>query len=106
MSEERYVTLAEVKDMLEAQARDRELSPEQKISLDQANKNVKLSLDKAKKLVIELRGLGFVPEALAAKMADLLPANNDDVRVLFAKERSAIDKKQIEQIIKLVEQYL
>jgi DNA-directed RNA polymerase subunit F len=106
MSDDRYVTLAEVKEMLDAQAEKRELSPEQKISLDQANKNVKVSAEKAKKLVKELRELGFVSEAHAAKITDLMPTHIDDIRVLFAKERTAVDKKQLEQVIKVVEEYL
>jgi DNA-directed RNA polymerase subunit F len=106
MSDDRYVTLAEVKEMLDAQAEDRELSPEQKIALDHVNKNVKVSAHKAQKLVKELRELSFVSEAHAVKVADLMPTHIDDIRVLFAKERSAVDKKQLEQIIKLVEQYL
>lgn len=106
MSEERYVTLAEVKEMLQAEAEIRELSPEQKLALDQASKLSKTSPDKAKKLVKELMEMGFITEPVAIKIADLMPVHADDVRVLFAKERLVLDKKQVEQIIKLVEKYL
>jgi DNA-directed RNA polymerase subunit F len=106
MSSDHYVTLAEVKEMLDAEAADHELTPEQRYALDQVNKNVKVSASNAQKLVQELRELPFVSEAHAVKIADIMPTHVDDVRVLFAKERSTVDKKQLEQIIKLVEKYL
>ncbi len=106
MSSDHYVTLAEVKEMLDAEAADHELTPEQRYALDQVNKNVKVSASNAQKLVKELRELPFVSEAQAVKVADLMPTHVDDVRVMFAKERSTVDKKQLEQIIKLVEKYL
>lgn len=106
MSSDHYVTLAEVKEMLDAEAADHELTPEQRYALDQVNKNVKVSAPNAQMLVKELRELPFVSEAHAVKIADIMPTHVDDVRVLFAKERSTVDKKQLEQIIKLVEKYL
>jgi DNA-directed RNA polymerase subunit F len=106
MSSDHYVTLAEVKEMLDAEAADHELTPEQRYALDQVNKNVKVSASNAQMLVKELRELPFVSEAHAVKVADLMPTHVDDVRVMFAKERSTVDKKQLEQIIKLVEKYL
>jgi DNA-directed RNA polymerase subunit F len=106
MSSDHYVTLAEVKEMLDAEAADHELTPEQRYALDQVNKNVKVSASNAQQLVKELRELPFVSEAQAVKVADIMPTHVDDVRVMFAKERSTVDKKQLEQIIKLVEKYL
>ena len=98
--------MAEVKEMLDAEAAERDLTPEQKYALDQVNKNVKVTASNAQKLVKELRELPFVSESQAVKVADLMPTHVEDIRVLFAKERSPVDKKQLEQVIKLVEKYL
>jgi DNA-directed RNA polymerase subunit F len=105
MSEERYVTLAEVKQLLEEASEGRELTPDQKLSLDHAQKVVQLTPEKARELQAELSKLGFVSDALCAKIADLLPTHNDDVRVLFSKERMVLEKKYIEQILSTVEKY-
>jgi len=43
---------------------------------------------------------------VAVKITDLMPAHFDDVRLIFQKERRVLDKKQGEQIIKLVNEYL
>jgi DNA-directed RNA polymerase subunit F len=106
MSEERYVSLAEVKEMLETESEKRELTPEQKLSLDHASKFAKIKAKDARKLTEELCKVDFITPAIAAKVVDLMPTHVDDVRILFTKERLVLDKKQIEQILKLVEKYL
>lgn len=105
MPEERYVTLAEVKELLESAADQRELSPDQKLALDHAQKVARNATDKANDLKAELATLGFVSDALCAKIADLMPSHADDVRVLFSKERMVLEKKYIEQILSTVEKY-
>jgi DNA-directed RNA polymerase subunit F len=105
MSEERYVTLAEVKELLDAAAEQRELSPDQKLAQDHAQKMAKLPADKARELQGELAKLGFISEALCAKIADILPSHADEVRVLFSKERMVLEKKNIEQILSTVQSY-
>jgi DNA-directed RNA polymerase subunit F len=106
MPEDRYMTLPEVKQLLEEAQEIRELNPDQKLALDHASKVAKLEPNKAKELKAELAKLGFVSEALCAKIADVLPSHNDDIRVLFSKERMVLEKKNIEQILSTVQKYL
>ncbi|MCX6650303.1 MAG: hypothetical protein NT131_01390 [Methanomassiliicoccales archaeon] len=110
MTADRYVTLAEVKEMLEVEAKDREFTPEQKLALEHA-KGAKLSAAKAKELRAKLLELDFIDdmntsEIVAVKITDLVPTHFDDIRLIFQKERRVIDKKQGEQILKLVNEYL
>ena len=110
MSKDRYVTLAEVKEMLEAEAESREFTPEQRLAFEHA-KGAKMSAEQARELKRKLLELEFVgdlnnAEAVAVKITDLLPTHFDDVRLIFQKERRIIEKKQGEQIIKLVNEYL
>jgi|ADurb_Met_01_Slu_FD_contig_81_501698_length_2219_multi_5_in_0_out_0_3 DNA-directed RNA polymerase subunit F len=106
MPEERYVTLAEVKQLLEEASEGRELTPDQKLAMDHAQKVAALTPGKARELQADLKKLGFVSDALCAKIADVLPTHSDDVRVLFSKERMVLDKKNIELILSTVEKYL
>ena len=107
MAEERQVTLAEVKELLEDESKARpELSPEQKISLDHATKFSKLTKPQADKLLQDLKELDFVSDSVAVKIVDLLPTHPEDVRVLFAKERLILDKKQIESLIAIVKKHV
>lgn len=106
MSDERIVSLAEVKEILDAESKNRELSNEQKIALDHATRTTKLNLPQSQKLFDELKGLDFVSDSVAWKIVDLLPIYPEDVRVLFAKERLILDKKQLDAIIAVVKQHV
>jgi DNA-directed RNA polymerase subunit F len=107
MTDDHPVTLAEVKELLEGEQKKRaELTPEQKVSLDHATKMARLKASDAVKLKKEIRELGFVPELVAVKIADILPEYPEDVRALFAKERLILDKKQIDALLAAVEKYV
>jgi DNA-directed RNA polymerase subunit F len=106
MEDKKVVTLAEVKDILDERQKDGELTPEQKLSLEHASKVSRIDSKKAKKLVKELIELGFVSEINAVKIADIMPSNADDVRLIFSKERASVEKKDIEKILSVVEKYL
>ncbi len=100
------VSLAEVKDILTERQGDGELTAEQKLALEHAQKFSRLDSKKAKKLVKELTELGFVSEINAVKLADILPSHPDDVRLVFSKERASVEKKDIEKILSVVQKYL
>ncbi|MEM0448884.1 MAG: RNA polymerase Rpb4 family protein [Methanomassiliicoccales archaeon] len=103
MSEERLITLAEVKELLEEEAKSRpQLSHEQKIALDHASKFAKLSVADAKALLEELRQMGFISDPIAYRIVDICPTYPEEVRAIFAKERLILEKKQIDQIITAV----
>lgn len=107
MPEERLVALAEVKEMLEQESKDRtELTNEQKVALDHASKFAKLSVKDAHKLLADLKELDFITEPVAHRIADICPQYPEDVRALFAKERLILDKKQIDQVIAAVKKHV
>jgi DNA-directed RNA polymerase subunit F len=100
MADEHPVSLAEVKEILEAESKLRpELSSEQKVSLEHSTKFAKLTLAQSKEL-------DFISDALATKIVDLLPVHPEDVRVLFAKERLILDKKQSDALITIVKKHV
>ena len=106
MSEERYVSLAEMKDLLDEESEIRELNNEQKVSLEHAGHLAKIPREKAEELIEELKGLDFVSKAMACKITDILPQYSEDIRVLFAKERLILEKGHIDQILEVVEKYI
>jgi DNA-directed RNA polymerase subunit F len=106
VEDKKMVTLAEVKDILTERQTEGELSQEQKLALEHAQKFSRLDSKKAKKLIKELTELGFVSEVNAVKIADLLPSHPDDVRLVFSKERASVEKKDIEKILSIVQKYL
>lgn len=108
MTSPRPVPMAEVKALLEEQIekRDPELVLyEQKLALDQALRTVKLSLEDTRKLMEELSALESVDEAYAVKIADILPADTEEVRALFVKERYTVPSEDIQAILEAVAKY-
>ncbi|MEM2839451.1 MAG: RNA polymerase Rpb4 family protein [Thermoplasmata archaeon] len=105
-SKEGIVPLAEVKAILEEEAGQRELSTEQKYALEHAQRFSRLDDKKAKKLVGDLmEGVEGLSEVLAVKIADIMPVDAEDIRVIFSKERSQPQKKDIEKILGIIEKY-
>ncbi|HET6403771.1 MAG TPA: RNA polymerase Rpb4 family protein [Candidatus Thermoplasmatota archaeon] len=104
----RSVTLSEVRDLLvKEQGIRQDLSYEQKLALDHADHFVKLQPDKARELVDRLLALGGrINEYYAHRFADLLPTHPDDVKAVFARERSTPDEAEIEKVLATVRDYL
>jgi len=103
---EKYVTLPEVKKMLEDAGKDRELSYEQRTALQHATTFVRLSPTKAKALVKKLVKVERVNDYYACKIADILPREPSEVRAIFMKERYELTEEEIKQIIEAVEGYV
>ncbi|HDO19488.1 MAG TPA: RNA polymerase [Thermoplasmatales archaeon] len=108
MSNERYVSLAEVKNILKRVQKEREeLTYEQKTALRHAETFAKLSVSKTKSLIKELmESIDKLEERHAYKIADLLPTHEDDVKTIFAKERITLGDDEIKKILEIVGKYL
>lgn len=107
MAEEEYLSLAEVKKILEKERDHREeLMPEQKLALSHADAFTKLSPTKAKQMVSELMKMDQMSEQNAFKIADVMPEHADEVRAIFSKERFTLTKEETEAVLKLVRKYL
>ena len=106
---EQYVTLAEVRDLLEAEAEIRgydNLLQSQKAALDHAQTVCSISLDQANAIIDEVKQIDIVTDAVALKIADLLPRYPEDVRAIFSKERVTLEPAQIQQIIDIVQKHI
>jgi DNA-directed RNA polymerase subunit F len=106
MEDKKFVSLAEVKEIISERQGDGELTAEQKLALEHAQKFGRIDAKKTRKLVKELMELGFVSEVNAVKIADLMPSTADDVRLIFSKERASVEKKDIEKVLSVVQKYL
>ena len=105
--EEQYITLAEIKALLEHEEKGRKnLSMEQKYALTHAQTFAKLSLAQTQELVAELMKVEMMTPANAYKLADLLPTHPDDVRAVFAKERFSLSKEDVDLVVQIVSKYL
>ena len=112
---ERYVTLAEVKELLEGISESRKgpagllededvLLQSQKAALDHAQKVAKLSLEDTNKLIEELSAFEYITDDTAVKIADILPRFPEDVHAIFYRQK--LSDTEINQVIDTVNNYL
>jgi len=109
MSEEepRYVSLAEVKELLTKESEERELRYEQSLALSHAETFVELSVEDTKDLIEDLmEEFDFVKEESAYKIADILPEDEDGVRAVFQQDRYTPSDDESEKIINTIKKYL
>jgi DNA-directed RNA polymerase subunit F len=103
--ETKYVSLSEVKKILDKEGETRELTHEQGLSLEHANHFANISVTKGKKMAEDLLKLERITEPFAYKIIDILPTHPDEVRAIFAKERFTLEDDEIKKILKIVENY-
>lgn len=99
------VPLARVKELLAGEAVRRTLPREASLALQHAEQFARLTTEATDKLVAELRTLPFVDAALAVKIADVLPQYPEEIRLLFSKERVALDEPQVTRLLEVVAQH-
>lgn len=97
------ITIAEVKDMLEERSESHELTYEQNLALDHVTKFTKLDNEAARKLVDELEAI--IKKSQAVKLADVMPLDMADMRLMFAKERGSHKNEELEQLLSIISNY-
>lgn len=104
--EESYVSLAELKGILEKEKAARgELNPEQQYALSHASLLARVPADRVPPILKELSEIPMMSLFNAVKIADLMPTHPDDVRAIFAKERFALSKEDAEKVLEIVRKY-
>ena len=97
------ITIAEAKEMLEESSESCEPTYEQNLAMDHVTKFSKLDVENAQKLVKELEEI--IKKTQAIKIADIMPLDLADLRLLFAKERGSHKKEEFEQILEIVNKF-
>ncbi|MEM3444522.1 MAG: RNA polymerase [Thermoplasmata archaeon] len=100
----RYLTLAEVKEYLDAETNSRKLGKFSSAAREHAGNFSKLDVEKAKKLVEELMEAKF-SEEVSVKAADILPATPEEVRAILQKEPD-MDENKVSAMLTIVKKYL
>lgn len=104
--DEKLLTLAEVKEILESEEKIRELNTEQKYALEHARTFARISGKDARAMVKELTELPFVTERHACKIADLLVQHPDDIRAVFIKERYTPTEEDVRRVAEIVSKHI
>ncbi len=123
--DEATLTLAEVKEILRppemrkrtvertaegtaegtAAGEGEELRYERRKATEHAARFAKLGAKESRTLVNELLRLGKTNEAVAVRVADLMPKSKNEVRAIYAKERFSLTEASIEKILDCVAKF-
>ncbi len=98
----KYVTIAEVRELLEEISKERELSDLQKNALKHAEEFSKVKSQNVKKLKEKLMKLEIVNEKYAVKILDIMPKTPDEVRVIFLKDKIIPTPEDIQKILEIL----
>lgn len=102
--EQKPVTLAEVKDLLSARKKEKDLSYEQDLAFKYSKRFSHASLTQTKKLYSELKGIKGLDKETTTKVIDLLPVKKEVLQLLLTKE-SALDDASMQKILDLCSKY-
>ena len=103
VKEEKEVTWAEAKRILEAKEKEKELGYEQKNALEHLRKFSKLTHKKSQEMLEELDKMERLKDRQKIAIINTMPQDMEDLRVLFANEVTKLsdeDKKKILSIVK------
>ncbi len=99
------ITGSEVKEILEEYAEDNELNYEQNLTLNHISRFRRYSVEDAQEIYQKLQDEFDLRPKVAAHIVDLVPEDLADMRLIFAKEPTKIEKEDMEKILEILEQY-
>lgn len=109
--EEEFLTVSEVKAILEEVESERALDEEREMryelarAVEHVNQFAHLEPEEARELVGKLEELEKVDTPTAYKITDLLPQDRNELRAVFAQERYALEGEELDEILDIVAQY-
>ena len=111
--ESKPIPAAKVKEILEEFKEthgDEKLSYEQNLTLEHATSLTKLSLEDTEKLIEEVEAFFEnleveIDPKVAIRIADILPRDMADLRLIFAKERNAPSNDEMKELLEILEKY-
>ena len=96
---------ASVKKILEDYSEENELTYEQNLTLNHLARFDMYSVEDAEELFQRLKDDLGLRDKVAALIVNLIPKDLADLRLIFAKEPTKIDKEDMEKILSLVDEY-
>ena len=100
--EEEDINVPDAKRILDERKKERDLVYEQKICLEYLEKLPKLTQTQVKSIAEELSRIAILKPRYIALIINMLPDTEEEVEMLFSKERTNLKKEEIRQIVEIV----
>jgi DNA-directed RNA polymerase subunit F len=102
---QRFVTSYEARKILRKRGKDIELNYEQKNALDYLNKFCKIPEKEIAAMVDALGKIEKLQEKHIVSIVEMLPRDDEDLRLLFANERIVLDDDEKKKIVDAVKKH-
>ncbi|OYT62514.1 MAG: hypothetical protein B6U69_01575 [Thermofilum sp. ex4484_15] len=102
---ERYLTLAEVREILEKKEREGELSDIEQITLDYVKKFSKVKAIEAAKLVEKLVNEYGIDKEIAIQVVNIMPGSLEELRSILSTSRKFVSTEEAESILNLLKEF-
>lgn len=96
----------EAKNILEAREKEGELKYEQKNALEMLRKFVKLTPEKIKALIEDLKKIETLRDRQTVAIVNFLPEDRDDLRAVLHKEYTTLTDDEINLILETVKKHI
>ncbi len=103
--EEKCITVAEVKKLLEELEGEVELNTIQAITLEYARRFSKTEGSKARELVERLVKEKDLPEEIAVQIVNVMPESVEELRTILAPLTKTISTEELEDVLRMLEGY-
>ena len=97
--------IVEAKNILDKRKKERDLVYEQKICHDYLEKVSNLTQAKVESMIEDLSKIAILKPRYIALIVNMLPNTENEVEVLFSKERTNLKKEEVKQIVDIVNKY-
>ncbi|MCD6216025.1 MAG: hypothetical protein J7J92_03050 [Candidatus Aenigmarchaeota archaeon] len=101
--DEKIITNFEAKKIIEERKKEKDLNYEQKITIDFLEKSCKITKTVFEKLVKQLSEIQILKPRHVALLINNLPMTEDEVKQIFAKERTNLKKDEIKKIVEIMQ---
>jgi len=102
---EKFVTSYEARKILKKRSKESELNYEQKNALDYLNKFCKVPEKEISSMVGELRKIEKLQERHIVSIVEMMPRDDDDLRLLFANDRIVLSDDEKKKIVSAVKRH-
>ena len=103
--EAKPVGMPEAKEILTSREKDKELTYEQKLALENLKKFTKIKPTEAKKFLDDLSSVLRMSDETMVQILNLLPKNADELRMIFAREKFSLKEEEIGKILEVIKKY-
>lgn len=105
VKEEVPIDFAKALEILEERKESKELEFEQRLAYDYLQKFSQLSTEKSEDLIDDLLEIEKLRIHQAVILANNMPETKEDIRLIFAKERTSLKEETVEEILKIIDEY-